>query len=175
VPPQLNLGVRQGPRIARRSIMTRVLVALVFLAAVPGCVRHNPEPRREVVVHGGGPIVTAVSCPSRRPASWPHSTFQVVLGPPDPTVEPQTGTLIFEIRVDSTQRSSGAQVSVRNPSVRRDMPYSDSVVRVNVPTGRYYFRVRRIGAQTLEDSIDVRSGFVDTASILLSGEMFCSA
>lgn len=155
--------------------MTRAPAALVLLAGVVACVRHNPEPKREVVVYAGGPIVTAVSCPSQRPASWRHSAFRVFLGTPDQRLEPQTGTLIFEVRVDSTPESSGAQVSVRNQSVRREMQYSDSAVRVNVPTGRYYFRARRIGAQTLEDSIDVRSGFADTVRIFLGREMFCSA
>ena len=90
------------------------------------------------------------------------------------TLEAQTGTLIFEVGVDSMP-SQGAQISVRNQTVRRDMAYSDSLIKVNVPTGRYYFRARRIGAQTLEDSIDVRSGFADTVRILLGREMFCSA
>jgi hypothetical protein len=153
--------------------MTRALAALVFVTAIAACVRHNPEQRRGVVVYGGGPIVTAVSCPLQRPASWAHSNFRVFLGSPDATVDAQTGTLIFEVRVDST-RSQGAQVSVRNQTVRRDPAYSDSAIRVNVPTGRYYFRARRIGAQTLEDSIDVRSGFADTVRILLGREMFCS-
>ena len=155
--------------------MTRAPAALVFLAGVAACFRHNPAPTREEVVYGGGLKVTAVSCPSQRPASWTHSTFQVFLGSPDQSLEPQTGTLLFEVRVDSTPASSGAQVSVRNHSVRRDMPYGDSAVRLNLPTGRYYFRARRIGAQTLEDSIDVRSCFPDTVRILLGREMFCSA
>lgn len=154
--------------------MTRALGALVFVAGIVACVRQNPEQRRGVVVYGGGPIVTAVGCPSQRPASWPHSKFRVFLGSPDATLEPQTGTLIFEAGVDSVP-SQGAQISVRNQTVRRDMSYSDSLINVNVPTGRYYFRARRIGAQTLEDSIDVRSGFADTVRILLGREMFCSA
>ena len=155
--------------------MTRAPAALVLLMGVVACVRHNSEPRRGVVVYGGGPIVTAVSCPSQRPASWPHSAFRVFLGSPDQKLNPQTGALIFDLRVDSTPASSGAQVSVRSQSVRRDLQYVDSAVRVNVPTGRYYFRARRIGAQTLEDSIDVRSGFADTVRIFLGREMFCSA
>ena len=145
----------------------------MIVAGIVACVRHNPEQRRGVVVYGG-PIVTAAGCPSQRPASWPHSEFRVFLGSPDATLETQTGTLIFEVGVDSMP-SQGAQISVRNQTVRRDMSYSGSLIKVNVPTGRYYFRARRIGAQTLEDSIDVRSGFADTVRIVLGREMFCSA
>ena len=153
--------------------MTRALAALVFVAVIVACVRHNPEQRRRVVVHGGGPVVTAVGCPSQRPDSWLHSKFRVFSGSPDATLEAQTGTLIFKVSVDS-MASQGAQISVRNQTVRHDVSYSDSLIKVNVPAGRYYFRARRIGAQTLEDSIDVRSGFADTVKILLGREMFCS-
>jgi hypothetical protein len=151
--------------------MTRGLAALILLAGVAACVQHNPEQTRGVVVYGGGPVITAVSCPSQSP----HSQFRVVLGSPDATLEAHTGTLIFEVRVDSTPGSQGAQISVRNESVRRDMPYSDSVTRVSVPAGGYLFRARRIGAQTLQGSIEVRSGFADTVRILLGEEKLCPA
>jgi hypothetical protein len=53
------------------------------------------------------------------------------------------------------------------------MLYGDSVIKASVPAGRYSFRARRIGAQTLQDSVDVRSGYVDTVKILLGREVMC--
>jgi hypothetical protein len=153
--------------------MTRALGELLFLAVVSACARPNPVQTGGVTINSGGAVITAEGCPSQRPASWPHSQFRVFPGSPDTTLEAQTGTLVFEIRVDSMPRPQSAQVSVRNQTVRRDMPYGDSVIRVSVPAGRYYFHARRIGAQTLQDSVDVRSGFVDTVRILLGREMLC--
>ena len=155
--------------------MTRALVTLLFVAVVGACARPNPVRTRGVTVNGGGAVITAEGCPSQRPTSWPRSQFRVFRGSPDTTFEAQSGTLIFEIRLDSMPRPQSAQVSVRNQTVRRDMPYGDSVVRVSVPAGRYYFHARRIGAQTLQDSIDVRGGFADTVRILLGREMLCLA
>lgn len=155
--------------------MTRALGTLLFVAVVSACARPNPVQTRRVTINGGGGVLTAVGCPSQRPTSWPHSQFRVFFGSPDTTLEAQTGTLIFEVRVDSMPGLQNAQVSLRNKAIRRDMAYGDSVIRANVPAGRYYFRARRIGAQTLQDSIDVRSGFADTVRILLGREMFCLA
>jgi len=64
---------------------------------------------------------------------------------------------------------------VRNESVHRDMPYSDSVTRVTVPAGSYSFHARRMGAQSLSGSLEVRSGFVDTVSVLLGQDKLCPA
>jgi hypothetical protein len=153
--------------------MTKALGELLFLTVVSACARPNAVQNGGVTDNGGGVVVTAESCPSQRPTSWPHSQFRVFPGSPDSTFEPQTGALIFEIQLDSMPRPQSAQVSVRNQTVRRDMPYGDSIFRVTVPTGRYYFHARRIGAQTLQDSIDVRSGFADTVRILLGREMLC--
>jgi hypothetical protein len=94
------------------------------------------------------------------------------VGSPDTTLDPQTGALIFDVQVDSMSR--GSQILIRDQTLRRDLPFTDSVARVNIPTGRYYFRARRIGAQTLDDSVDVRSGFVDTVRILLGREKLCA-
>jgi hypothetical protein len=168
-------STRRDSLAASRSTMTRALVTLLFVAVVGACARPNPAQTREVTINGGGAVITAEGCPSQRPTSWPHSQFQVFSGSPDTTLEAQTGTLIFEVRVDSMPGPQSAQVSMRNQTVRRDMPYGDSVIRVRVPAGRYYFRARRIGAQTLQDSIDVRSGFADTVRILLGREMLCLA
>jgi hypothetical protein len=46
---------------------------------------------------------------------------------------------------------------------------------VTVPAGRYSFRARRIAAQTLQDSINVRRGFVDTVKVTLGREIVCLA
>jgi hypothetical protein len=153
--------------------MTRALVILLLVVVVGACAPPHPVPTRGVTINSGGAVLTAAGCPSQRPTSWPHSQFRVFPGSPDTTLEARTGTLIFEVRLDSMPRPQSAQVSVRNQTVRRDMPYGDSVVRVSVPAGRYYFHARRIGAQTLQDSIDVRSGFADTVRILLGREMLC--
>jgi hypothetical protein len=153
--------------------MTRALGELLFLAVVSACARPNSVQSGGVTINGGGAVITAEGCPSQRPTSWPHSQFRVFLGSRDSTLEAQIGTLIFEIRVDSMPRPQSAQVSVRSQTARRDMPYGDSVIRVSVSAGRYYFHARRIGAQTLQDSIDVRSGFADTVRILLGREILC--
>jgi hypothetical protein len=151
--------------------MIRALAAVMWLAGVAGCAQHNPEQTRGAVVYGGGLVITAASCPGQSP----HSQVRVVSGSPDAMLEAHTGTLTFEVRVDSAPESRGAQISVSNESVRRDLPYSDSVTRVSVPAGGYYFHARRMGAQTLHGSIEVRSGFADTVKILLGQDKLCPA
>ena len=155
--------------------MTKAPVAVLVAAAVSACARSNQVPTRRVSVNsGGGVVVTDEGCPSQRPASWPQSNFKIFLGSPGTHLEAQSGTLIFEVRADSMPGVPSAQISLRSQTLRRDMPYGDSVIRVNVPAGRYYFHARRIGAQTIQDSIDVRKGFVDTVKIFLGREKFCS-
>ena len=154
--------------------MTRTLGTLLFVAIVGACARPSAVQPPRVIINSGGPLITAESCPSQRPTSWPRSQFRAFLGSPDVTLETQTGTLLFAVRVDSLPGPQSAQISVRNQTVRLDMPYGDSVIRVSAPAGRYYFHARRTGAQTLQDSIDVRSGFVDTVRIFLGREIFCS-
>ena len=151
--------------------MTRILVVLLFLAGIAACVRPKPVQTRGVTMSDGGIVITAESCPSQRPASWPHSHFRVSPGSPDARLEARTGALIFDVQVDSM--SPGAQLLVRDRTLQREVTFSDSATRVNIPAGRYYFRARRIGAQTLEDSVDVRSGFADTVRILLGREKMC--
>ena len=155
--------------------MTKVRIALLVVAAVDACARPNQVPTRRVIVNsGGGGVVTAEACPSQRPASWPQSEFKVFQGSPDTNLEAPLGTLIFEVRVDSMPGVPSAQISLRNQTLRRDMPYGDSVIRVSMPAGRYYFHARRIGARTVQDSIDFRKGFTDTVKIFLGREKFCS-
>ncbi len=156
--------------------MIRALGRLLFVAVVGACAQSNTAQTRGVIINGGGAVITAVGCPSQRPATWPHSQFRVFFGSRDATLEAQTGALIFEVRLDSMPGlQNGTLLSLRNEMVRRDMAYGDSLIRTSVPAGRYYFRARRIGAQSLQDSIDVRSGFADTVRILLGREMLCLA
>jgi hypothetical protein len=146
--------------------MTKPLGRLLFVAVASACARPNTAQTRGVIANAGGMVVTSVDCPSQRPPS----KFRVLFGSADATLEAQTGTLIFEVRIDSMPGLESAQVSLRNQTIRRDIAYGDSVIRVTVPAGRYLLRARRIGAQTLQDSIDVRSGFDDTVRVTLGRE-----
>jgi hypothetical protein len=146
-------------------VIRALLVSLVVAAAINSCARSNPRPTGAVINFGG--------CPSQRPTSWPNSRFQVSSGDSNTTLDAETGTLIFEVRVDSMPGLQGAQVSLRNRTIQRDIAYSDSTIRVTAPAGRYSLRARRIAAQTLQDSINVRSGFVDTVKVTLGREVVC--
>jgi hypothetical protein len=151
----------------------RAILASLVVAAVIACAPPNRTQKRGVVVGTGREVITSFGCPSQRPSSWPHSQFRVYLGQSDTALNAETGALIIEVRVDSIPGPSSAQVSLRNQTTRRDVTYGDSVIRVNVPAGRYFLRARRIGAETLQDSIDVRSGFADTVRVSLGREMMC--
>ena len=146
--------------------MTRVILALlVVTATASACARRAPMQTRAVIVNSG--------CPSQRPTSWSNSQFQVSLGGRDSTLDAQTGALIFEVRIDSIPGAQSAQVSLRNQTIRRDAAYGDSLIRISAPAGRYLFRARRIAAQTLQDSIDVRASYVDTVKVTLGREIVC--
>ena len=142
-----------------------ILASLVVTAIMNACARPTPIQTRAVIVKSG--------CPSQRPASWPNSQFRVSLGGGDSTLDGQTGALIFEVRIDSMPDGQSAQVSLRNQTIRRDAAYGDSLIRIAAPAGRYLFRARRIAAQTLQDSIDVRGGYVDTVKVTLGREIVC--
>jgi hypothetical protein len=146
--------------------MTRVILALlVVTATASACARRAPMQTRAVIVNSG--------CPSQRPSSWSNSQFQASLGGRDSTLDGQTGALIFEVRIDSIPGAQSAQVSLRNQTIRRDAAYGDSLIRISAPAGRYLFRARRIAAQTLQDSIDVRASYVDTVKVTLGREIVC--
>jgi hypothetical protein len=147
-------------------MMTRVILAsLVVTAAVGACGQRAPIQARAVIVNSG--------CPSQRPTSWLNSQFRVSLGGWDSTLDAQTGALIFEVRIDSMPGAQSAQVSLRNQTIRRDAAYGDSLVRITAPAGRYLFRARRIAAQTLQDSIDVRGSYADTVKVTLGRDIVC--
>ena len=146
--------------------MTRVILTLlVVTATASACARRAPMQTRAVIVNSG--------CPSQRPISWPSSQFRVSLGGRDSALDAQTGALIFEVRIDSMPGAQSAQVSLRNQTIRRDAAYGDSLIRITAPVGRYLFRARRIAAQTLQDSIDVRANYVDTVKVTLGREIVC--
>ena len=146
--------------------MTRaILASLVVTATAGACARPAPMQTGAVIVNSG--------CPSQRPASWPNSEFRVSLGGRDSTLYAQTGALIFQVRIDSIPGAQSAQVALRNQTIRRDATYGDSLIRIAAPAGRYFFRARRIATQTLQDSIDVRNGYVDTVKVTLGREIVC--
>lgn len=95
-------------------------------------------------------------------------------GREDLTLESNTGALFIDVRGDSLNPLVGnAQIRLQNAEIRRDTAVRDSALRMTVPAGRYYFRARRIGSQTLQDSISVRSGYVDTVRAILGREIVC--
>jgi len=147
-------------------MLTRaILASLAVTATASACARRAPMQTRAVIVNNG--------CPSQRPASWPNSQFRVSLGGWDSTLDAQMGALIFDVRIDSIPGAQSAQVSLRNQTIRRDAAYGDSLIRITAPAGRYLFRARRIAAQTLQDSIDVRGSYVDTVKVTLGREIVC--
>jgi hypothetical protein len=128
---------------------------------------------RGVIVHGGGVIVSGGGCPTQRPTSWAKSQFRVASGQSDPSLGVQSGTLVFEVQIDSMPGPQAAQVSLWSQATRRDTTFADSPIKLTLPIGRYAFRVRRIGAQTLQDSVDVRRGYVDSVKVVLGREVVC--
>jgi hypothetical protein len=151
----------------------RVATHLGILVILSGCAHASSAPRRGVIVHGGGAIVTAQTCPALRPPSWPGSQFRVATGAFDPTLDAQSGALVFEVGVDSIPGPQAAQVSVWSQTFRRDSAFAQSPIKLTAPSGRYAFRARKIGAQTMQDSVDVRSRYVDTVKVVLGREVVC--
>ncbi len=151
----------------------RLVSGLGVVAALSACAQANSAPTRGVIVHGGGVIVNSGTCPTQRPTSWPKSQFRVMSGHYDPQLVTESGALVFEVQIDSIPVPQGAQVSLWNQTTRQDSAFTNSPIRVTVPPGRYSFRVRRIGAQTLQDSVDVRNGYVDTVEVMLGREVVC--
>ena len=142
-----------------------LLTCLVAATTVNACARPVSAPTRGVVINSG--------CPTQRPTSWANSQFRITFGQIDSTLDAQSGALVFEVQIDSIPGPQGAQVSVRTQTIRRDTAFAGSPIRMTVPAGRYSFRVQRIGAQTLQDSVDVRSGNVDTVKVILGREVVC--
>ena len=96
------------------------------------------------------------------------------LGRPDKKLDANTGVLIIDVRGDSLNPDvRDAQVSLRSLAIRRDVSVADSLIRMTLPPDRYLFRVRRIASQTVQDSIDVRNGYIDTINVSLGREIVC--
>ena len=96
------------------------------------------------------------------------------LGRPDKKLDANTGVLIVDVRGDSINPDvRNAQVLLRSLAIRRDVSVTDSLIRMTLPSDRYFFRVRRIASQTLQDSIDVRNGYVDTVNVSLGRDIVC--
>jgi len=122
-----------------------------------------PQPQARVINN---------SCGSR-PAAWPNSKYQIARGTRDTRLYAGTGRLVVDVSVDSIPTIHGAQISLLRGPAEMKMPYSDSVVSITAPAGRYVLRARRIGAQTLQEPIDIRNGFADTAKVVLGREVVC--
>jgi hypothetical protein len=105
----------------------------------------------------------------------PRSVLRRSLGSSDLTLSPQTGALFVEVRGDEMNpRVFGAQVSLRSRTMQRDTVVTGSVVSVTqLPTGRYSLQVKRLGFRQLQDSIEIRSGYLDTARVSLATDMIC--
>jgi hypothetical protein len=129
---------------------------------------------RTAQVQAARAVVVQDSCPSQRPSSWPNSKLRMSLGRPDKKLDANTGILIIAVRGDSINPNvRNAQVSLRSLGIRRDVYVTDSLIEMILPPDRYFFRVRRIASQTLQDSIDVRNGYVDTVNVSLGRDIVC--
>src|SRR5690348_9844574 len=141
-----------------------ILVFFVGITSLFPCSRHAPpQPQAQIVRSSCGP----------RPASWPNSKYQISLGARDTTLYAGTGRLIVDVGVDSIPSIHGAQISLIRGPAELHAAYKDSVVTITAPAGRYVLRARRIGARTLQDSIEIRNGFVDTVKVVLGREVVC--
>jgi hypothetical protein len=99
--------------------------------------------------------------------------MKVFVGGADTAIEPKTGTLVVDLSLDSVPTVNKAQVSLLAGATHHDVIYGDSAIKITAPAGRYLFRARMIGAQTIQDSVDVRSGFVDTIKVMLGRVVVC--
>jgi hypothetical protein len=152
-----------------RNIATNFAI----LITLSGCARANSAPTRSGIIYGVGGILIAETCPAQRPPSWRKSQFRVVTGDFDPTLKAQSGALVFNVRVDSIPDPQAAQVSLWSQTFRRDSAFAQSPIKIVAPVGRYAFRVRKIATQAMQDSVDVRSRYVDTVKIVLGREVVC--
>jgi hypothetical protein len=99
--------------------------------------------------------------------------MKLFLGAADTTLETRTGALVVDVSVDSVPSVNKPQISLLAGATHHDVIYGDSTIKFIAPAGRYVFRARMIGAQTIQDSVDVRSGFADTVKVRLGREVVC--
>ena len=150
---------------------TRVVVSVAFILASNACAHTNPAPARRVIPSGG--IIVTGSCPSERPEYYAKSQFSVQRGGSDATLSAESGALVFEITVATILGPQAAQVSLWNQTTRRDSAFAPSPIKLVVPAGLYSFRVRKIGTQQMQDSVNVRGTYVDTVKVVLGREVVC--
>jgi hypothetical protein len=137
------------------------IIAAVFLSSCRP--PTPPQTAAAVVTQNCGP----------RPASWGLSEMRLALGSPDTALDNLTGALIVDISLDSVPPVNKAQISLLHGASHQDVIYGDSAMRISAPAGRYVFRARMLGAQTVQDSIDLRGGFADTVKVKLAREVVC--
>ena len=144
-----------------------LIVVISITLAIVACAPSRP--------HGPVGVTFTVDCPPAVPDSLPRSVLRRSLGSSDLTLSPQTGALFVEIRGDeSNPKVFGAQVSLRSRATQRDTVVTDSVVSVTrLPAGRYSLQVKRIGFRQLQDSIEIRTGYLDTVRVSLATDMIC--
>jgi hypothetical protein len=149
-------------------MMIKAIVAWVAITTgLNACARRAQVPEARAVN-------VQDSCPSQRPSSWPNSKLRMSLGRPDKMLGANTGMLIIDVRGDSINPDvRNAQVLLRSLAIQRDEYVTDSLIRMTLPPDRYFFRVRRIASQTVQDSIEVRNGYVDTVNVSLGRDILC--
>lgn len=94
-------------------------------------------------------------------------------GGADTTLETMVGALVVDVSLDSVPAVNKPQISLLRGGTHYDAVSGDSVIKIRAPAGRYLFRTRLLGAQTIQDSVDVRSGFADTVRVMLGREVLC--
>jgi hypothetical protein len=143
-----------------------VIVVIGITSAIVTCAPSHARRPADIKVTG--------SCPPI-PASWPQSTLRRSLGSSDLTLRPQTGALFVEVKGDGLNPSAlGAHLALRSRAILRDTVVRDSVVNIALlPPGRYSLRIRRLGFRQLQDSIEIRSGYLDTVRVVLATDMAC--
>ena len=99
--------------------------------------------------------------------------MRLIPGGVDSALDAETGSLVVALSIDSMPHINKAQVSLLTGRVHYDVIYGDSLVTLTAPAGRYLFRAREIGAQTVQDSVDVRARFADTVKVILGREVVC--
>ncbi len=99
--------------------------------------------------------------------------MRVALGNRDSALDAMSGALIVGVSLDSVPPVNKAQISLLHGGAHQDVIYGDSAIRISAPAGRYFFRARMLGAQTVQDSIEVRRGFADTVKVKLAREVVC--
>ena len=143
------------------KVLATSFVAAAFVT--PCSPPAPPQTRAAVITSSCGP----------RPASWGKSQMRVSLGSADTTLGAMIGAFVVDVSLDSVSPVNKPQISLFHGATHYDVIYEDSVIKIAAPAGRYVFRARMLGAQTVQDSVDVRSGFADSVEVILAREVVC--